>query len=104
MPSRSVMTSMSPMRLLLARIAHEADAREAGLGRVAHDFGDLAVGDLRVRAQVDLGLRIELRGRGHVRAPGRALERLAVPENAAVGVDRQLHVVRLGDVRVAGDL
>src|SRR6185436_20494205 len=91
MPSRSVMTSMSPMAPppgLFARVADEADAREAGLRRIRNHLRHLAVGDRAIGADVDLGLRFEGRSGVHARTQAGTVHHLAVPVDEAFGVDR----------------
>src|SRR6185503_3249215 len=101
MPSRSVTTSICPIASasLLVGLGDEADAADAGIGGIGHDFGDRLVLRRAVGTQVDLGLRALPRRRGKALAQCSPIDLLAVPVERAVGADRQRDVLWPGQDR-----
>src|SRR5437868_7219957 len=80
----------SPAHGLLNRLADERHLAEACLGGVGQHLGDVAVGDILVGAQIDLGLRPFLAGFDELRQRILSRQPLAVPEQRTQRVDGEL--------------
>ena len=85
-------------------IGDEPDAGEPGARRRGHHSGNVLVGDLAVRANVNFGLRPESRGRVEACAYRFEIGWLAVPMQRAVRADRELDVLARREVFVRARL